>query len=147
MKTYRKVSAWICCWSFVVSLSTSAFGQSPAGSFDELRSNLILHRGETIKISETNGTKYKGQLSEISDHSIVVSIKGSRLELPESAVARIVHRRPDKWWNGMLIGMGVGGATGSILAAVACSGSDDCYEPAVASGIATFAVMGEASAR
>jgi hypothetical protein len=142
MNTSRNISKRFWCWSFVFSLSVSAFAQSPAASFDELRSSLTLHRGETIKITETGGVEFKAQLAQISEHSIVVSVKNSRRELSESTVARIVHRRPDVWWNGMLVGMGVGAATGGVLASVACSGYGDCYGPAVASGITVFAVMG-----
>jgi uncharacterized protein YcfJ len=39
-------------------------------------------------------------------------VNGQRRDLPQSAVKEIRHKRPERWWDGLVIGMVVGGVIG-----------------------------------
>jgi hypothetical protein len=107
------------------------YGQSPAATFLELQSRLQLHDNEKIEITDNSGSKLKGRAAGLSAATLKVNVKGVPRELSESQVLRIRHRKPDKWWNGMLIGLGVGVGTGIVLAA-ACD--DWCGDNAYLNG-------------
>jgi len=107
------------------------YGQSPASTFVELQSSLQLHDNEKIEITDNSGNKLKGRAAGLSADTLKVNLNGAPRDLSESQVLRIRHRKPDKWWNGMLIGLGVGMGTGIVLAA-ACD--DWCGDNAYLNG-------------
>ena len=117
--------------------------QAPATTFEELRTSLKLKEGESIEITETSGQKYKARLGAISAGSMVVTRKGDRRELVESQVLQIRQKRPEKWWNGMLIGIGSGLAVAAVGIGIACDSPDpECQAIVGLAFIPTFAGAG-----
>jgi len=117
--------------------------QTSANTFEGLRSSLKLKAGESIEITEDNGQKYKAKIAAISDRSIVVTRKGDQRELVESQVLQIRHKKPEKWWNGMLIGIGSGLAAAAVGVGIACDLPDpECQAIVGSIFVPTFAGAG-----
>jgi hypothetical protein len=141
MITHKLLKLSVCgCLSLAgISLPAVAQDKPPASSFEGLRSGVNVRPGETVQIIDEKGTKFNARIAEIRDHAIDITVDGVRRQLPESAVTEIRQRRPDRWWNGMLIGMGVGAAIGTITVASACENDSECafYTALVALPLAT----------
>ena len=116
--------------------------QAPVNTFEELRTSLKLKTGESVEITEDNGQKYKAKISTISDRSIVVTRKGDPRELVESQVLQIRQKQPDKWWNGMLIGIGSGLAAAAAGVGITCDRDPECQAIAGLVFVPTFAAAG-----
>jgi hypothetical protein len=107
----------------VITLAKSlAAGQEPSHSFDELKQNLTI--GDTVQVIACSGNKSQGKVVDISASSLVLKSKEGRLVLPENSVREVKKKQRDLWWNGVLIGGGVGAAAGLIIARKECGGSD-----------------------
>jgi len=126
----------------LIGLATSIWAQPPVSTFKELQAGMKLKDNESIEITEQNGTKYKAKLAGISDQAISIIAKGTRRDLSESQVREIRHRRPDKWWNGMLIGLGAGLAVAAVGVSAQCSNDSECQAIATAVFVPTFAGIG-----
>jgi hypothetical protein len=142
--THRKIVVRA-LWNvlMLMSFSMTLRAQTPAATFEELQANLKLHNEETIEITDANGMKYKAKIASISDRTLVVTAHGVRRELNESEVLEIRHRRPDKWWNGMLIGLAAGLVAVPVGVGTVCSSNDpECGAIATAVFLPTFAGIG-----
>jgi hypothetical protein len=127
----------------VSALVTPLRAQTPASTFEELRANLKLKEKETIQITEDNGAKYNARVASISGQTLTITAKGIQRDLTESQVREIRHRRPDKWWNGMLIGLGAGVAATVVGVTTACGSNDpECDAIATAVFLPAFAGIG-----
>ena len=127
----------------LTSLSMKLSAQTPAATFEELHTNLKLHNEETVEITDANGMKYKAKIASISDRMLVVTAHGVRRELNESEVLKIRHRRPEKWWNGMLIGLAAGLVAVPVGVRTVCSSNDsECGAAHTALFLPTFAGIG-----
>ena len=123
---------------FLSLMAIPAWAQTTPSTFEQLRSDLTLKQDEKVEITDVTGDHLKGRILAFTGQTLTVSAKGVRRDFKESQVLEIRHRKPDKWWNGMLIGLGTGAGSGLVLAAYACRG--DCYgevyaEAAVGGGI------------
>jgi hypothetical protein len=125
MKRYT-IPALIIFYLLLIGIPIHADAQAPATSFEELRSSFKLQPGQSIEITDDAGRHFKARLAEISSRSLGVVVDGQRRDIQESAVREIRQRRPDKWWNGMLIGLGAGAATGFGIAATTCGNDSEC---------------------
>jgi hypothetical protein len=142
--THRKLVVRV-LWNvlMLMSFSMTLRAQTPAATFEELQANLKLHNEETIEITDANGMKYKAKIASISDRTLVVTAHGVRRELNESEVLEIRHRRPDKWWNGMLIGLAAGLVAVPVGVGTVCSSNDpECGAIATGVFLPTFAGIG-----
>jgi len=115
-----------------------AWAQTIPSTFEQLRFELTLNQNEKVEITDEKGNHLKGRIVAFTEQTLTVSAKGVRRDFKESQVFEIRHRKPDKWWNGMLIGLGTGAGSALVLTAAACRG--DCYgeifaEAAVGGGI------------
>ena len=126
MKIYKISASFTCIWLLLIGKPIPAQAQTPASSFEELRSQPKLRQGESIEITDDTGKKFKARLAEISVRSIGVIVDGVRRDLQESTVREIQHRRRDVWWNGMLMGLGAGAATGAFITSSACDNDPEC---------------------
>jgi hypothetical protein len=99
---------------FVVAgfLATAAVtsAQQPAGSFDALAGSIQV--GQRIWVTDVTGREVRGRLERISTDGL--TLKASGLEIFAAAdVQRVRARTRDSLKNGMLIGLGIGGAMGT----------------------------------
>jgi len=106
-------------------IEVPAYAQATPSTFDEVRSNLTLKQNEKIEITDENGNRLKGRVESFSAQTLTVSVKGVRRDFKESQVLEIRHRKPDKWWNGMLIGLGTGAGSLLVGSAIGCRGDCD----------------------
>jgi hypothetical protein len=102
--------------------SIPAWGQGPVRSFDELE--LKLHIGDTVQAIDDSGKKIQGRIADISASSLVLTVKTTRLVLPEKSIQTVKKLRHDPWWNGALIGGGIGAIAGLIITRTECGESD-----------------------
>lgn len=83
-----------------------------ARSFQDLQRTLKV--GQTVRVTEATGRQTKGKVADVSASSLVLSTtsRTGLTALPEKrafaqdAITEI--RATDPWWNGMLIGAGIG---------------------------------------
>lgn len=78
-----------------------------ARSFQNLRRTLKV--GQTVRVTDTSGRQTKGKVAEVSASSLVISTGFQTPEkrtFAQDAITEI--RASDPWWNGMLIGAGIG---------------------------------------
>ena len=107
---------WLCAAAVIVAGGCAA--RQPARSFLDLQERL--HSGNTVYVTETTGAETKGKIVEVSDSALVLDVNGAHRRLDQGSV-RDVQRRGDSLWNGLLIGVAVGGSA-MLLA-------DPTYEP------------------
>ena len=141
MKVYKVSTLGVCGWFLMMGFCAQAQAQAVA-SFEELRSSLKLTAGESVQVTSQDGTTVKGKLVTISDRTIAVIVKGIRQEMSESAIREIRHRRPDKWWNGALIGLGVGVVAGAVVPLALCESDLECQVIVTSVFVPTFAGIG-----
>jgi hypothetical protein len=112
----------------------------PAATFEELQTGLMVKQGDTIEVTENDGSKYKGKIAAFSGSAFTITGRGFKRDLTESRVSRITVRRPDKLWNGLLIGAVAGTAASLVAVATACGGNDsECSAIATAVFLPIFA--------
>jgi len=117
MNIFRNATVWIGGWIvFGIGFQTAAQAQSsaPATSLKELQLAQTLKPEESVQIFDNEGSRLKARFSEVSTSGVTVMVNGQRRDLPLSEVKEIRHRRPERWWNGMVIGMVVGGVVGAL---------------------------------
>ena len=88
--------------------------QSPASSID-------VRRGQTVEILDDQQRTIRGKVAALSLESISLVVDGKATEIYIDHISRIV-RRGDSVWNGALIGLAAGAATGFLAVS---SGSCD----------------------
>lgn len=99
--------------------------QQPVRSFAELQS--ILKIGDTVRVTDASGKTTQGRIASVSGSSLSVTVEGRQQELLEATIREVKRRRPDLWWNGVLIGAAIGAGVGAVIKERNC-GSTDCGE-------------------
>jgi hypothetical protein len=89
-----------------------ASAQRPARSFQELQGRV--NTGDTVYVIDESDRETSGQMTALSDVSLVLTFEGARREFVERAVRRIERRRRDSVRNGLLIGLGTGALVGFL---------------------------------
>jgi len=116
---------FICSGIIATGICLPAGAQTPpATSFLQVQS--LLDSGKSVQITDDKGSVFKGKVVIVSNNSITLTKDGIRRDFLESSVRQIRQRRPDVWWNGMLIGMGVGFATGFASVKGVCGNDSEC---------------------
>jgi hypothetical protein len=89
--------------------------QQPVTSFDELRRQVT--PGETIFVTDANGSTLKGSLVQISGPSLEVRVPHEEAprRISKRDVNNVVAERRDPVWNGMLIGFATGAVPGVLM--------------------------------
>jgi hypothetical protein len=82
-------------------------GQTAQAVSDFSRLHEHLRPGDTIDVTMTDGTTFRGETLEISDTRLVVQANGSRKELGADQLVKIDRRR-----NGVLLGAIIGAGAG-----------------------------------
>ncbi len=115
----------LCC---LLLTATSGFAQTPEtpSPFESLRSNLKLRKGERLEITDVSGRKLSARLESISGSVLTARQGKSMLQFTAADIAQIRHRKPERWWDGMLIGAGVGAATGFVSGLTMCRNDSEC---------------------
>jgi hypothetical protein len=126
---YKQFRFFIFACLLPAGMSLPALAQNqapPSTSFEELRAKLRVRPDENVQITDQTGAKFNARITEIRDQAIAITVNGQRRELSESSVSEIRQRRPDRWWNGMLIGLGAGALTGALITANTCKNDSEC---------------------
>ena len=110
------------CFALVAA---TAAAQEIATSFDELQGRI--EAGQTLFITDTQGTTIEGRLVTLSGSSLDVRLGHSEAALPlrltEADVNNVYIVRRDRWWNGPLIGFAIGAGTAAVVEAINSRGS------------------------
>lgn len=143
-ETRRTTLKCALCLLLVLTASTASLrAQAPARTFEELRTRLTLMEGESIEVIEDSGTSYRARLAGITERALLITTNGVRRDLAESQVREIRYRRPDKLWNGMLIGLGAGVAAALVAISGECGSNDsECSAITAAAFVPLFAGIG-----
>ena len=143
MKIHKTAGLCVCSWLLLLGISVPTRAQTPASSFEELRSTIKL--GESVQITDDSGKKFKAKLTEIHDGTITVNVNGAGRDLSESAVLEIrrTHRNVKK---GLLIGLGAGIASYVALLGIPCAQTgSDCTDYPAGFFLGAFAGLGAGS--
>jgi hypothetical protein len=106
-------------------LPRSAGAQTATQSFIELQT--LLRTGDSVRVTDSSGSTTQGRVVRVSTTSLTLAVDGRHQDLPEGGIQTVTRRRPDRWWNGPLIGAAIGGVVGAVVKARNC-GSTDCGE-------------------
>src|SRR5438093_9143804 len=95
--------------------ATPVRAQEVATSFDELRR--LVDADETIYVTGAGGATVKGRVVDISSSALRLRVRrdAAPVRFSERDVNNIVAERADSWWNGALIGFGVGAGFGLLI--------------------------------
>ncbi len=85
-----------------------ALAQTPATTFDELRSRLSA--GDRVVVTGAQQQTIKGRLEELSPSSLRLLVDKQSHDVALRDVLRVERRTRDSLVNGILIGAGIGGA-------------------------------------
>ena len=116
----------------------------PATSLETLRSAVKLKAGERIEITDTTGKKTTVRFAGITGSRLTVKNGKITLELKEAEIAQIRHRKPEGWWDGMLLGLAGGAAGGFATTSSICEHDPECAANAGALIVPLFAGGGAA---
>ena len=97
----------------------TAWTQEVARSFRELQ--FKVKTGETVYVTDDAGLEFKGRIAEMSSSSLRLLLQGTHRDLTETDVHEIRQKQSDPLWNGVLIGLVAGAASGLVAPLVACS--------------------------
>jgi len=111
--------------SLVTLVPRLAPAQEPARSLAELQSMLTI--GDDVRVTDSSGKTIQGRIAGVSMSSLSLAVDGRQQELPEAGIREVRRRRPDLWWNGLLIGAAIGAVVGAVVKERNC-GSTDCGE-------------------
>ena len=104
-----------------------ALAQEPARSLGELPSKIRI--GDNLRVIELNGKKTEGRFDGVSATSLRLVVNGDHRELPESTLREINVSRPDRVWDGALVGGGIGAIGGAVIGGTwlgDCGGDAGC---------------------
>ena len=106
---------WREFWTIPLILLTAnlALAQEPARSLGALQSKIKI--GDDLRVIELNGKKTQGRFDGVSGTSLRLVVNGDHRELPESTLREITMSRPDRVWDGALIGAGIGAIGGAVI--------------------------------
>jgi hypothetical protein len=121
---------------FVALLAYPASGQEPAHTIEDL--GRILQVGDEIQVVDSSGTRIQGRFEGIEASSLLLNKKRV---LPGISIQEVRKRHHDLWWNGVLIGGGIGALTGWSIVRSHC-GSDDSECTAVGTAAITLPGIG-----
>jgi hypothetical protein len=128
-----------------------ALAQESMISFKELEKEISV--GENVRVVHINGNIFKGKVEDISPDAL--TLKGGKVNLPANSIQEIQKKHKDPWWNGFLIGGGIGIVSGIIVAQTQCRNDSECsaiagaiFVPSgMAIGMATGALIDRAVTR
>lgn len=131
------LGAWI-----PLLLSAPVRAQEVATSFAQL--TRLLEPGQTISVTDTNGTTVKGTLVGLSPSSLDVRVSRDKgapsRRLSERDVNNVVVERADRWWDGPLIGFASGAIPG-LLIELAASNEYSKFDGTGAIGLGTVGFL------
>jgi hypothetical protein len=135
----RSTTLWLAGLCLMLT-ATSAFGQpaQSASSFESLQTGR-LRVGERIEITDLTGKRLSARFEGISGSVLTATSGNSTLRFTKEDIAQIQRRKPERWWDGMLIGMGVGAVSGFAGAASVCGNDSECSFYTSAVLVPTFA--------
>jgi hypothetical protein len=110
---------------FLALMPRLALAQTPARPFADLQS--ILKTGDEVQITDSSGKVSHGRIVGVSTSSLGLTVDGLQRDLSAATIREVKKRRPDLWWNGVLIGAVVGTVVGAVVKERSC-GSTDCGE-------------------
>ncbi len=124
-------------------LGGAAPAQAQETSFDGLGKWLRL--GDAVVVTEMDGRKASGRLTNLSAASMTILRGGTPIELPSASVRAVSIRERDSLANGALIGLAAGMAFGAIALGAACH-EDYYYRGSCAglvlAGVGIYGAMG-----
>ena len=132
----------------LMTISTPALAQTPAGSFEQLIADGTLEPHQTVNVTDASGHRVKGRLFELRPGSLVLMQGSQTMEMSEADVKRI--QRSDSLQNGLWLGLGAGLAAAWLSPRFFCDLPDDeCATivlaaiglPAIAAGTAAGALV------
>lgn len=107
---------------FLAAASSLARSQEPAHFLNELDQKLRF--GDIVQVTNLRGEKIQGKVLQVSGSSLALESGRNRMDFSGDAILEIRKRKKDPWWNGALIGGGIGVAAGLIAARNECGGND-----------------------
>jgi hypothetical protein len=124
----KNTTFWLAGIAWLLLAANPAFAQAPEGksSFESLGSDQRLKSGERIEVTDVSGKKLSGRFENISGSVLTVRQGQSMQQFTKADIAEIRHRKPERWWDGMLIGMGAGAAAGFVGARMVCGNDSEC---------------------
>jgi hypothetical protein len=117
--------ASLCCLLLAASPGFAQVTETTS-SFESLGSASQLRNGERIEITDVTGKKLSAKFEGISESVLTARSGDSTLRFTKEDIAQIQRRKPERWWDGMLIGMGVGAASGAAAVAGICKRDSEC---------------------
>jgi len=108
-----------------VGVPSAVSAQVPVSSFEQVATKV--KTGDTVYVTDSTGTEYKGKLSDVSVSSLTLQTDGTPRQFLAATVTMVRRQQRDSLKNGLFIGLGIGAAIG-VLGAATCSGGDssDC---------------------
>ncbi len=119
-------------------LPLPAWAQQPARSFEELQSQLKVKVDDIVYVTGQSGERLKGRILGLSATSLRLAVNGTQRDLRETTIREIKKRRPDRWWDGALLGAVIGAAAGYWTGWSLCDGGDCGEGGLVNPGFAVF---------
>ena len=123
-------------------LATAAAAQPPAGSVGELEQQL--KRGQEVIVTDAEGDRTKGRITEISSAGFTLSVADGFDERSQSFAAGTVAsvRKTDPVWNGLLLGLGAGLAATELWVYDQCGGRGSDRECEVIVSLVGWTALG-----
>ncbi len=118
-----------------------ALGQTSVRSSEELTGQISV--GDQVRVTDDSGNTITGKVEQISSASLM--LKGSSTALSAKSIQQIQKGLKDPWWNGFLIGGGIGTAIGLLVAKSQCQNDSECSAIASVIFIPAGAAMGMAT--
>jgi len=79
---------------------------------------------DVVYLTDQSGERLKGTILGLSATSLRLAVNGTQRDLRETTVREIKKRRPDRWWDGALLGAVIGAAAGFTIRSSICGGGD-----------------------
>ena len=135
----RNTSLWLASLCCLLLAASPGIAQSAGtSSFESLQSGRQLRIGERIEVTDLAGKKVSAKFEGISESVLTARRGDSTLRFTKEDIAQIQRRKPERWWDGMLIGMGVGAASGVAAVKGICGRDSECSFYA---GVAVIPIM------
>ena len=117
----------------LVCLANPALAQSPAARFADMR----LETDQIVTVTTQGGTEIRGRVSKTDGGTLTLRADDNSYEISE-ADTRHIDRDGDPVWEGLAIGLAMGGGLG-LIGALSCS---ECGGSGGAAGALAFAGIG-----